>query len=148
MMSAFHGGDGDDGRAMREAVTTQLARRLEAVELRHHDVHQDQVGLLGESDLDGLAAVDGFDHAIAERLEQRAQRVPTVQMILSDEYGRNLTVWHYGWRCAAELHPGPSCEQAPSPAPLMRSAVSSQPGRASSAPRTGRIPGRGLPSRA
>ena len=44
---------------------TQLAGHRESVELRHHDVEQDQVGLLLAGAIESAGAIGGADHAVA-----------------------------------------------------------------------------------
>jgi len=45
-----------------------LARRLDPVDVRHADVHQDDVGALAADELDRLAAVGRFTHDLHVRL--------------------------------------------------------------------------------
>jgi len=55
------GGEHEDGDGIREAA--QLGADLEAVELRHHDIEQDEVGLFFEGQAQAGLAVGGGERA-------------------------------------------------------------------------------------
>ena len=63
-----------------------LGDRADPVELRHDDVHEDDVGLEPVHDLDGLDAVLGLtDHLdVVEQLEISAQPAPDDAMVVDE----------------------------------------------------------------
>src|SRR5262249_14980299 len=69
------GGEGDDRQLREVGLLADLARRLEAIHLRHHDVHEDEVhaGMVAQV-RQRLAAVAGDLDLGAARLEDHRQR--------------------------------------------------------------------------
>ena len=64
-----------------------LARGLDAVQLRHLDVHHDDVGLQLLRQRDRLRAVDGLTHDLDQviRSEQGAQAAPEDRVVVGDQ---------------------------------------------------------------
>ena len=58
VLGVGHGGDEDDRRERKRGVVLEAPAHLEAVDLRHHDVEQDQVRALGRRGSQRLLAVD------------------------------------------------------------------------------------------
>ena len=69
------------------ALLRQRARRLDAVQLRHRDVHQHDVGLeLRHAPQRFLAVADlAHDGDVARRLQQRLQAVAQQDVIVGDD---------------------------------------------------------------
>ena len=61
------------------------ARGLEAVEVRHHHVHQDQVGHLALGDFDAGGAVFGGERLVAELLDDAADAHQLGGRIVDDQ---------------------------------------------------------------
>src|SRR6266581_2912079 len=84
------------------------AGRLDAVEVGHLDVHQHDVRLRGEGDLDRVEAIDGFaddgDAVIA--VEQSGQSRPEKRLVVRDHHPRGLDRrGRSGWRlrCSTQI---------------------------------------------
>jgi hypothetical protein len=78
------------------AIPQDLTRGLDAVELRHGDVHEDNIGLELRCEGHGISAVFslGDDPDVCLPLKQCAQALPYDGMILDDEHGNG----NYGGR--------------------------------------------------
>ena len=74
------------GNGARRRIVGQFARGLEAIDARHHDVHQDQVGLQFARQAQAFAAVDGGCGAEAVLLERLLHDVNVGRRIVHDQY--------------------------------------------------------------
>ncbi len=75
------GGEHDDGDLPGLGIGLEALEDLEAVHPGHHDVEDDQVGLVGFDFLEGFGAVEGGRHLVAGTLEvdlDEADNVPLV----------------------------------------------------------------------
>ena len=82
--------DHDPRRATRRAVggrPSEPARRLEPIEARHPDVHQDDVGRVAPRQADGGLAVRrlGDDLDVGLRLEDHAEPGPDQRLVVGDQ---------------------------------------------------------------
>src|SRR6266540_1640534 len=76
----------DDRELLERVVLTDRARRLIAVELRHHDVHQDEIDLrIGAEQLDAVPPVLRVQDLHAVALEHARQREDVPYVIVDDE---------------------------------------------------------------
>ena len=66
------GGEEDHRHETQRRIRLEAFERTDAVELRHHDVEQDQVGPRGLRHIQRLFAVFGRDHLVAGGLEPHA----------------------------------------------------------------------------
>ena len=84
-LTAAEGGDEDDRDARRRRMLADQLRRLEAVQLGHPDVHQDQrEGLVKRRLERGPPGLD-LDDRVAERRQHRPQRDPLVGVVVDDQ---------------------------------------------------------------
>src|SRR5690606_36546426 len=58
---------------------------LRAVHVRHHHVREDEIGLALDGFVEGIAAVEGHDRAIAFDLEVGLERLGDVELVVDDE---------------------------------------------------------------
>jgi hypothetical protein len=65
--------------------TPQLVREGEPVETGHHDVEQDQVGLLGQGPVEAFGSLRGSDHPVTFRHEQVGQHRAHGGFIFDDQ---------------------------------------------------------------
>ena len=88
------GGEDDDGDVARLA---QLAADLEAVHLRHHDVEDDQVGLVGLDLLQRLTAVIGGLDLESFLGEVEAGELDDIPLVVDDQDfgGHLITLYLY-----------------------------------------------------
>ena len=88
------------------AVRSEAPGGLDAVQTRHADVHQDDVGAQPSRLLDGLSAVGGLSHHldVRRRLEQLAKAGADKRLVVRDEDSRT----HASGRCARISNPPPS----------------------------------------
>src|SRR5262245_36377372 len=77
--------DGDDGRCREVGIGLDPPGCLIAVEHRHLDVHQDEVGPVGLGTCYPGLAVGGFQHRIARAGEEGAQDAAQVLLVFHDE---------------------------------------------------------------
>ena len=68
-----------------DAIGAQPAAHLDAVELGHHDVEQDQIGQVLAHGSQRLLAVRGGDDLVAVRRQPRAQDVDVGGVVVDDE---------------------------------------------------------------
>src|SRR5918911_1056205 len=76
----------DDGNALDAPVRTHEADQVEAVDLRHIDVGDDEVGALRDGSQVSLFAVRRGDDFEALHLEQHRQRHLRVGVVLDEQY--------------------------------------------------------------
>ena len=88
------GREQDDGHV---ALFAQLRRRGDAVELGHHDVHQDQMDVVLLHDLQRLAPVARFEQAVVPAGEIDLQRVDNVLFVVTNQNVIHFltSYWHY-----------------------------------------------------
>ena len=79
------GGHQNDRRERQRRVRLEPPADLDAVELRHHDIEQDEVGPLLARHRQRLFAVAGVQHLIAARLQPRRQDVAIGLVIVGDQ---------------------------------------------------------------
>ena len=98
------GGAQDDRHERQRGVALELLADLDAVDLRHHDVEQDQVGqqLLGGGER--LLAVGGLLELVALRPEPRHQDVAVGLVVVDDQDARRIV--HDGLGIASENYFG------------------------------------------
>jgi len=82
------GGEHDDRHAA--VGLADGAADLEAVFLRHHNVEEEEVGALGEEDLEGFGTVGGGKNAVPFGLEGVDQSQAQVGVVFGDENGDRL----------------------------------------------------------
>ena len=63
----------------------QEVEHLEPVELRHRDVEEDEVGLLGDGRLESGLAVLGLDDLVAAAAERDVHEQPYLPVVVGDE---------------------------------------------------------------
>src|SRR5205085_10235748 len=78
----------DHGRTTQVVVTHQLAHHLHTVELRHHDVENNDIGLPGAHGLETLDAVACGQDVEAFGLEAQLQHSPHDGVVVDDEDAR------------------------------------------------------------
>src|SRR6476661_3847284 len=76
----------DDGHAARRRIATDRARRLEAVESGHDDVHQDQVGLYRLRLEDSVFAIVAGDDLVACLRQHVVEDMPLGRRVVDDQY--------------------------------------------------------------
>jgi len=64
----------NDRRLRRARLDSQAADQLVTVHRRHHEVGDDERGILAASQLQGLLAVAGFDDGVAARAQHSAEQ--------------------------------------------------------------------------
>src|SRR5581483_176896 len=79
------GGEHDDGRL--SVALAEPARDLHAVDLRHHQVEHDQVGVDGADLLERLAAVVGRLDLVALGAQVELHQLDDVALVVDDEHG-------------------------------------------------------------
>jgi len=84
-------GDQDDGDEGEALVGLELAAHLEAVELGHHDVEQDEVGQERAGLGQGLRTVGGHCQPVAVDLEAAREDVAVGLVIIGNEDQWRLT---------------------------------------------------------
>jgi hypothetical protein len=84
-------GQEDDGHPARLFVLAQLARRLVAVDTRHHHVDNGEIRSPGERHSDGLLAVPRLDDLVSRTLESKRNESEDVRIVVGDQDER-LTV--------------------------------------------------------
>ena len=84
------GGDKDDRDRSQRAVLLEHAHHGDAVELRHHDVEQDQVRLEVAGFRKSLFTIGGGRHFVAVRLETHAQDLEVFRRIVDRENARRI----------------------------------------------------------
>src|SRR5262245_22054940 len=106
-------GEQDHRDVARLLVALERLAGLVAVELRHHDVEHDQVGLLGLRLLDGLLAVERRDDRVPLHSKTEVEDVDDVDLVIHDQ---NLPLRHPshlpGW-VAVSTSAGLGCWFAP-----------------------------------
>ena len=85
------GGDQDDRDERQRGIGLQLLYGLDAVELRHLDVEEDEVGQLLADDGQRRLAVAGGDHLVVLAFEPQLQDLDIVGHIVDDEDQRRRT---------------------------------------------------------
>src|SRR5690606_37259721 len=83
------GGDHDDGYVGGPGIARELARRLEAVHARHHDVHQDAIRFPELRLPDALLAAVGDQGLEAVPLQHVLEQVQLGRRIVDDENYRH-----------------------------------------------------------
>ncbi len=83
-------GDKDDRNEGQRGVGFQLLDRGDAVELRHHDVEQHEIGQLVVNHRERRLAVAGGDHLVALAFEAHLQDLDIVRHVVDDEDQRRL----------------------------------------------------------
>src|SRR5205085_11041781 len=78
----------DHGRTTQVVVSHQLAHHLHTVELRHHDVENNDIGLPGAHGLETLDAVACGQDVEAFGLEAQLQHSPHDGVVVDDEDAR------------------------------------------------------------
>ena len=73
------------GMSAGRGVVLQAPAGLVAVEHRHHDVQQDEVGLLGLGDLDRREPVARLDHLEAAGLQRERHELEDVRLVVDGE---------------------------------------------------------------
>ena len=66
-------------------IGLELAARIDAVQLRHHDVHQDDVRLFGQRLVDGVFAIHRRDDVEVFVPELVGQQLPVLFDVIDDE---------------------------------------------------------------
>ena len=66
-------------------VVLEPATGFDAVEFRHHDVHQDHVRLFGQRALDGILAVNGGDDVKVLVLQLVGEQLPVLLDVIDDQ---------------------------------------------------------------
>src|SRR5690606_17369014 len=84
------GGDDDHRDVLRGRVLGKLPGRLEAAHSRHHDVHDNQVGLLFLGEPETALTVLGDQRVEPVLLEVGLQHVNFGGRIIDDQYDRHL----------------------------------------------------------
>ncbi len=84
------GGDQNDGHERQLRIGLEPAAHLDAVELRHHDVEQDEVGQMLRGGGERLLAVGGLQQLIALRREPRHQDVAVGLVVVDDQNARRV----------------------------------------------------------
>ena len=64
-------GDHHDRNSLGAFVSLETSRHLESVELGHHHIEQDHIGRDGANGIEGLFAVNGRTHCVAQWGKQR-----------------------------------------------------------------------------
>ncbi len=65
------GGEEDDQGLRGARLDAQTADELVAVHRGHHEIGDDELGILGTGQLQGLLAIAGFDDGVATRTQAR-----------------------------------------------------------------------------
>ena len=78
-------GEQDDGDVLGGGIVLDHAAGLVAVELRHHDVEDDEVGLLVAHLLQGLLAVGRGDDVVALRTQDEIQDMEDVHLVVDHQ---------------------------------------------------------------
>ena len=82
------GRDQDDGHETKRCVLLELLEHRDAVELRHHDVEQDEIGLELARAHQRILAVDRRDDLVALRVEPDAQHFQIGRIVVDDQDSR------------------------------------------------------------
>ena len=86
LVPLFHAaGDHDHGNAAGLGILLEPPTDLPAVELRHHDVEQDDVGLVLARALEGVGAIPDQDHVVAFLGQVVADELGHVLLVLDHE---------------------------------------------------------------
>jgi len=99
VLPAVLGGEEDDRNVLQRGILLQTAADLVAIHLRHHDVQQDQVGLVYNDHLEGLLAAGGDLHQVVAF--QRLHQHPAVcRNVIDDQHpgfrimgGQHFSYW-------------------------------------------------------
>jgi len=83
-----HHGHEDDRREGKIPHRLQPPAHLDAVELRHHDIEEDQVGPRRARDCEGLLTVTGGDDVVALAREARANDPDVARVVVDDQDAR------------------------------------------------------------
>ena len=75
----------DDRNLRRLEILADAAARLEAVDLRHHEVEEDEIGRFAPNELERDLAVLGEDHPVAVLLELELENASDVILVVHDE---------------------------------------------------------------
>ena len=78
-------GDGHDASVGDLIVLADRTNRLEPVDDRHDEVHEDELGSLGLDHFEPLCAVRRFDHDESERFEHRTEYAPILALVVDYE---------------------------------------------------------------
>ena len=78
-----HGRDEDDGDGPGALVVLQLATEFEAIDVRHHDVEQDQVDEGMVQDPPGTGGVGDIPHVIV--LEETGENIQVFDLVVDSE---------------------------------------------------------------
>ena len=84
-VSVVEGGDKDDGDEARFLVVFKAVADFEAVQLRHHDIEQDEVGVLPFHNFKGFAPVASFEDGMSGTFEQVAGSHAIERAIVGNE---------------------------------------------------------------
>src|SRR5262249_35691226 len=84
----IEGGDHDDADVARGRVGAQALADLEAADLRHHDVEEDQVGLPGGDLVQRFLAVGGGADVVTAVAEVRLDQLDALRVVVGDEDAR------------------------------------------------------------
>ena len=85
---AVHPSDENDRHERQVGVGLELATGLDAVQLRHHHVEQDQIGMVQPRHRHGFFAVGRFQHIVALRTKAGAQDVAIGLVVIDNENAR------------------------------------------------------------
>jgi hypothetical protein len=87
------GSEKDEGNAREQRVLVENLEHAVAVEYRHHDVADDQVGPRGQRQLHAQLAVFGREHGIAGQL-QKLRRVVADNLVVFNKQNSGHFWWH------------------------------------------------------
>jgi hypothetical protein len=83
----------NDWDALGGWVSLQPLAQSAAVEHRHHQIRDDQVGSLVRNQLQRLVTVLGYDRTVAHVVQHRGQQFPDRRFIVDDQDHRHRYSW-------------------------------------------------------
>src|SRR5690606_7994163 len=82
------GGDHEDLDVAGGRVALELAADLEPAHAGHHDVQEDQVGVVSGNLLEGFDSVEGGDEPDRKAFEERLEQFDVLDVVIDDQDGR------------------------------------------------------------
>src|SRR3569832_1014317 len=80
--------EGDDGDVLPQLGLSDATRDLRAVQIRKHEVLQDEVGASALDLCEGGASVGSFHYPVTLRLQRHAEHLAGEWIVFDDENGR------------------------------------------------------------
>ena len=82
-----HGGDDEDGGVTAEVSGAEAGEELEAIDVGHHEIEDDDAGADSGAFFEGLSAIGGFMDGPAEGVELALEETAGVGVVIDDQGG-------------------------------------------------------------